>query len=75
MNLEQLEWDFQYHKPDENAVERHAALRNACHDLAVLINDACQDSREKSLAITKVEEAMLWANAAIARENRPESAK
>jgi hypothetical protein len=26
------------------------------------------ESREKALALTKVEEAMFWANAAIARE-------
>ena len=31
----------------------------------------CPESREASLAITKLEEAIMWANAAIAR--RPES--
>jgi predicted DNA-binding helix-hairpin-helix protein len=36
-------------------------------ELAELIEACCPDSREKSLAHTKVEEATMWANAAIAR--------
>ena len=36
-------------------------------ELAYLIDDLCPKSREKSLAITKIEEAMMWANASIAR--------
>ena len=36
-------------------------------ELAELIEACCPDSREKSLAHTKVEEAAMWANAAIAR--------
>ena len=35
--------------------------------MANLINKQCPDSREKSTAITKIEEAVMWANAAIAR--------
>jgi hypothetical protein len=33
----------------------------------MLINDLCPESREKSLAITNLEQAVMWANAAIAR--------
>jgi len=35
--------------------------------LAAYINENCPDSREKSLAFTKLEEAVMWANASIAR--------
>jgi hypothetical protein len=35
--------------------------------LAYLINEDCPDGREKSIAITKLEESVMWANAAIAR--------
>lgn len=34
---------------------------------AAYINEHCPDSREKSVALTKIEEAAMWANAAIAR--------
>jgi len=59
---------FAYHKPpNETVAMLHAAMRDAAYDLALIINDASVDCREKSIAITKVEEAMMWANAAIAR--------
>lgn len=38
--------------------------------LAVEIEENCPDSREKSLALTKVEEAVMWANASIARNSK-----
>jgi hypothetical protein len=42
-------------------------MRNACFDLAVLINKKCPDCREQAVAITKLEEVMMWANTAITR--------
>ena len=34
---------------------------------AGLVDNLCPESREKSLAMTKIEEATMWANASIAR--------
>jgi hypothetical protein len=34
-----------------------------------MLNELVPDSREKSLAITHLEEAVMWANAGIARES------
>lgn len=42
-------------------------LRDAGHELAKLINDKTPASREQSLALTHLEDAVMWANAAIAR--------
>lgn len=42
-------------------------IRDCGRQFAVLIDADCPESREKSLALTKVEEAVMWANAAIAR--------
>ena len=60
---------FTYHPPKEdlNQVERYQAIRAEVHSAATVINNRCPESREKSLAITHLEEAVFWANAAIAR--------
>ncbi|MER7726403.1 hypothetical protein [Streptomyces sp. NPDC096323] len=42
-------------------------MRQACRHLADQINEQVPAGREQALALTKVEEAMFWANAAIAR--------
>ena len=36
--------------------------------LATLLDYACEDGREKSLAFTKLEEAMFWCRASIERQ-------
>ena len=58
---------FTYHAPQNGQVERYAQIRAAVHGVAQLINDQCPESREKSLAVTHLEDAVMWANAAIAR--------
>jgi hypothetical protein len=61
---------FSYHKPTTDAkVDRHLRVREACRAAAQEIVEATgPPTREQSLAVTKFEEAMFWANAAIARE-------
>lgn len=60
---------FAYHPPrDEETVRRHEGVRDLCGDLATYLTSHLPDGREKSLAITKLEEVMFWSNAAIARE-------
>lgn len=63
----QLDNNFKYHPPKEGQQERYVALRNEAKTLAERINELCPDSREKSLAITNLEQAIFWANASIAR--------
>lgn len=60
---------FTYHTPNANQIDRYQHLRNEGRHLADLIVIACPASRERSLALTKVEEAVMWANAAIARRD------
>lgn len=66
---------FDFH-PATSAEKRneHTSVRQACRQLADDLNEQLPESREKSLAVTKLEEAMLWANAAIARSNTSEPA-
>jgi len=66
---EDIEHRFAFHAATtEEKRDAHASVRQACRRLADFINESAPDGREKSLAITHVEEAMLWANAAIARQ-------
>jgi len=65
--MDDLAKRFTYHAPDEEQKQKYQYLRNAAKVLAQDINDLAPDSREKSLAITHLEEAVMWANAAIAR--------
>ena len=63
----QIENNFTYHAPKEGQPEKYETLRAQAKSLALAINLLCPDSREKSLAITKLEESVMWANASVAR--------
>jgi hypothetical protein len=58
---------FRYHTPKEGQQARYEQLRNRARNIATLILESCPNSRERSLALTKLEESIMWANAAIAR--------
>jgi hypothetical protein len=63
----QIEKAFTYHPPKEGQPEKYEAIRSEAKLLAVIIDGLAPDSREKSLAMTKLEECVMWANASIAR--------
>lgn len=58
---------FSHHPPTPEAIIKHAAIREQARAFAQLMEDVLPASREKSVVLTKIEEAMFWANAAIAR--------
>lgn len=60
---------FTYHPPTSEQTVKYQELRRNAFNLAILINALVPDSREKSLSLTKLEEAIFWANAGIARNN------
>ena len=63
----QINNNFRYHPPKGDQQERYETIREEAKMLAHVINNLCIDSREKSLAMTNLEQAVMWANAAIAR--------
>lgn len=65
--MDELKHRFTYHAPKGSQADRYVLIRDAGYDFADVINVSAPDSSEKSLAITKIEEAVMWANAAIAR--------
>ena len=58
---------YKYHSPKDGQAEKYEAIRAKAKELAELIDSQCPDSRERSVAFTHIETAVMWANAAIAR--------
>jgi hypothetical protein len=57
---------FSYHAPKNSQPERYVAIREKAKELAMLILQTTQKSREQSLSLTKLQSAVMWANAGIA---------
>lgn len=55
----------------EEKRDAHTSVRQQCRQLADFLNEKLPDGREKSVAITKLEEVMFWGNAALARDDQP----
>lgn len=66
-DFELLEKRFTYHPPKPGQTARYIRLRALAKLLATSILVNCPPSRERSTAITHLEEAIMWANASIAR--------
>lgn len=58
---------FTYHAPKGDQAGRYERIREKAKALAYEIEACSHHSRERSLAFTKLEEAVFWTNAAIAR--------
>lgn len=63
----QIDNAFTYHSPQEDQPKRYTMLRDRAKALAVMIAENTPPSSEQSIALTKLEEAVMFANAAIAR--------
>ena len=70
MDANEIICRFTYHKPVKDQPERYQEIRNLAGGMAAAIIRMTPESREQSLAITAIEEAVFWANAAIARREK-----
>lgn len=77
MTNKEIENNFTYHAPSADMPPKFEKLRNKAKELAFLINELVPNGREQSLAQTKLQEVIMWANAGIAipkikEESEPE---
>lgn len=64
---EELNKRFTYHAPKGDQPDRYNKLRTIAKSLAEVIMIDTPASREQSLALTNLEQSIMWANAAVAR--------
>jgi hypothetical protein len=68
-NAYDVERNMTNHPPaSEVIVERYEYIRAEFKELATLIDQTCPASREKLLAFTNLEQALMWSVASIARD-------
>ena len=63
-----LENRFTYHKPTDEKAAKFPIIRDMAKEFAYKIKELCPSGREQALALTKLEEVVMWANAGISRE-------
>lgn len=66
--IERIQENHRHHSPQtKERIEAHSEVRAVTAACAMCLVELCPVSRELSLALTAMEEAMMWANAALAR--------
>lgn len=68
MTKDEMERRFTYHRVDADQADAHATIRLMGRQLAETVDELCPEGREKALAVTNIEQAVMWANAAISRQ-------
>lgn len=68
---DRIEFDFTNHTPSKEGIALIEANRKIAKEFATHVADL-PVGREQSLAITKIEEALFYANAAVARTHLAE---
>jgi hypothetical protein len=69
---DRIENDFTYHRPTPDMFPKFKQLRDKAKELALLIEEHVPCGREQSSALTRLEEAVMHANAGIARQGEAE---
>ncbi len=65
--VERIENDFVPHAAPQVQMAEMKDVRQRLKSVAMFVEKTCPKGRELALALTHLEEAMFWANAAISR--------
>ena len=63
---DELHKRFAYHPATPDTATTYSILRDLFERLATAVDELTPDSREKSLAVTHLEDSLMWANKAVA---------
>lgn len=69
MSLNEVSSRFKTYPMDDKAKRKSDKIRGDVTDLADTIGMYCTESREKSIALTKLEECLMWVNKCLSRNN------
>lgn len=58
---------FTFYAPKNGQTQKYITIRERAKELAILMNAKCAPCRELTIAIERIEEAVMWCNAGIAR--------
>jgi hypothetical protein len=69
MDAAEISRRFDYHANSRiDHADEHAGVRAGCKRLATELDSVVPEGREKALAMTHLEDVMMWASAGIARQ-------
>lgn len=63
----EVDYRFTYHPPRPDQIPLYETIRSVAGGVARTLVSTCPPSHELDTALTRLEEAVFWANAAIAR--------
>lgn len=63
---EEIDRRFGYHRATDETIEKHRHIRAMFIEVANSLNANLPEGREKSLALTALQEAAMWSNASVA---------
>jgi len=66
LTKDELDRFFTYHPPVHADIDKFTRIRREAYNLAHVIFQDAPDGRDRDLAIEKLREVVMWANAAIA---------
>lgn len=67
--VQDMRWNMNNHKPTSEAVDLIEYMRALAKQFGEGIIQSAPDCRERSVALTNLEQTLMWTNAAIARNN------
>lgn len=68
IDRDDLKHRIDYHRPSEEGIQKIAAMRRLALEWSLSVRGLVPEGREQSIAFTKIEEALFWAIAGIARD-------
>jgi hypothetical protein len=66
MASDEINRRFDYQRPTGTKIQDHESVRGDVKATAEFFDFILPEGREKALALTRLQEALMWANAAIA---------